>query len=145
MTILNKSVTIGTMEFMELEIENVEVVSAYPGKEKLVNNYAAFSPLWRRVFGTHSHVKGYDESFMTTRLKSRFFIRYDKSEDLDLKETSYNTYIYGGSINMDYPDSEYNEKFLQAQIDSIKESIQKQQFQKNPSRQMNSVFNPVHS
>ena len=130
--IINPAVTIGQFKYIEVEVEEVEVVSAYQSNdEKLVNNYKVFTPLWQKVFGTHPPVEGYDQSFITTRMKMKFFIRFDKGYDSDLKAEAYNTYVYGGSINMDFPDKEYNEDFLRSQLAGLKQSMRAEPFRKS--------------
>lgn len=139
--VLNPSKTINEHSYIEAEVENIQVVSGYESVQGgLVNNHPLFSPLWRKVFGTFPPEHNYPKSFIPTKMKMRFYIRYDSDYDSDLDETSYNTYIYGGSINMDFPDSEYNERFLNAQLTGIRNSINKQAFRKNKETKVKAIW-----
>lgn len=129
--IIDDKVIINNKQFIEAEISNIKVVSGYQSaSEKLLNNDKLFSPIWRKVFGIHPPISDYLKSFITTNMKMKFYIRFEKSFDPDLEEICYNTYIYGGSINLDYPNSTTNERFLDSQLQGIKQSIEKVHFRK---------------
>ncbi len=120
--------------FSEGTVEGMEVVSGYvSGKDgkKLGYPCGIFSPLWRTVFGRPRKSKHFGTSFPPTKMKMHFLIRHIKEYDEDLKEDAYKTFIYGGTGNI----SQYEwarehtadpvdmDKFLEAQMDAVKQSI----------------------
>jgi hypothetical protein len=129
-TIVNNSILIGDYTYMEVIIENATVITGYPAHESLEKPYPLLTPLVRRVFGVTSYKPGYDDPFPIIRMKGHFYIRYEISHDTDLNQTAYKTFIAGGTLNMDYPDINYNEAFLLAQLEAVRHSLERKPFRK---------------
>jgi hypothetical protein len=129
-TIVNPAVTIGRYTYMEVIIENVTVITGYSAQQALEKPYQVITPLWRQIFGTSNYKSGYDEAFPIIRMKGHFYMRYEISYDTDLAENAYKTFIAGGTINMDYPDSKFNDAFLEAQLEAVRHSLQRKPFRK---------------
>lgn len=109
--------------FLECEVDGMEVVSAYcAGDERLRRNVWPFTRVWRKQFGTCEPRPGHDLSFVPTRMKLRFLIRWEEGEDYDLECRAYKTFIYGGSINKGFRDPAFNERFLEAQMEAVKKA-----------------------
>lgn len=130
MTIVNNAIEIGGYTYMEVILENVMVTSAYPCHEKLLTPYPGFSEIWRQLFGTSSYTSGHDIAFPRVRMKGHFYIRYSIEFDLDFERSAYKTWVSGGTINMDYPDSEFNDQFLNAQLKAVRKCLEEQPFRK---------------
>lgn len=129
-TIVNENVTIGGYNYMEIIIENVTVITGYPARENLELTYPLMTHVWRRIFGTTSYKSGYDEPFPVIRMKGHFYIRHEVSFDMDLNQNAYKTFVSGGTINMDYPNQQYINDFLQAQLDAVRYSLERNPFRK---------------
>jgi hypothetical protein len=128
-----KVVSIGGRDYAEGEVEGLEVVSGYAsGKDgkRLLNNVRGLSPLWRAAFGRPKAKPGHDESFVGTKMRMRFWARWEEGDDLDLGCRAYKTFMYGGSINTGYADPAENAAFLDAQMDAVRRAIEKEPFRK---------------
>ena len=131
--IIDSAVEINKKQFVEAKIEGVEVVSGYVSKKdgkRLLNNNSFFSPIWRTVFGRPRKKKAFATSFIPTRMKMQFLARYEEGWDADLGEDAYKTFIYGGTVNMDYKGSVDNDAFLGAQMTAVKKAIKIKEFKK---------------
>jgi hypothetical protein len=129
------SVPIGPHAYVEGEVDGLEVVSGYvsgaDGK-KLRNNLCGFSPLWRAVFGRPKRSAAHPTSFVATRMRMRFWARHERGYDPDLEREAYKTFIYGGAVNLGYPDAARNAAFLDAQMEGVRAAIAKAPFRKRP-------------
>jgi hypothetical protein len=126
-------VGIGGLDYAEAEVEGLEVVSGYvSGKDdkRLLNNVRAFSPIWRAVFGRPKKKAAYPKSFISTTMRMRFYARWERGFDSDLECEAYKTFIYGGTVNLAYPDAAENAAFLDAQMDAVRRAIDRKAFRK---------------
>ena len=123
--IVNKEVKIGRYTYIEAIIENVITISAYQANEQLLSPYKLTSVLWRKVFGMTPYNKDYNIPFPLIRMKGHFYIRHSKEYNKILEKNCYKTWISGGTIDMDYPDEEFNKEFLEEQLSSIRSSLKK--------------------
>jgi hypothetical protein len=123
-------VRIGDTYWDELEIDGVEVVSAYVSRAdngKLVKNSRKWTQIWRHIFGRKTPRPEFTKSFFPTRMRAHVYAAYKQLEhDADLGERAYSTLIFGATVNADYPDASANEAFMQAQLASIRGVIEKQ-------------------
>ncbi len=132
-SIINTNITIGTHKFIEAEVSGVKVVSAYVSKQdnkKLLKNDGILTTIWQSAFGRPKPSNKYPDSFIPATMKLHFYIRFEKSFDHDLNSDAYKTYIYGGTINMDYNGSVNNDDFLKAQLEAVRASASKIAFKK---------------
>lgn len=122
--VADRPVSVKGKEFLECEIDGMEVVSAYcAGDGELRRNVWLFSRVWQKQFGTCEPRDGHEVSFVPTRMKLRFLIRWEGDDDYDLERKAFKTFIYGGSINKGYRDAAFNERFLAAQMEAVKQVI----------------------
>jgi len=124
--IIDKNHMINGKSFVEAEVEGISVVSGYVSDKdgnKLLNNNKILSPVWRFVFGRSKSSENYPDSFIPCRMKMRFLLRYEEGWDEDLGEEAFRTFIYGGTVNMDYKGPLDNEEFLNAQMEAVKYAI----------------------
>jgi hypothetical protein len=124
--IVNDCVEIGGKEYVEAEVDGLDVVSGYvSGKDgrSLRNNVCGFSPLWRAVFGRPKRSASQGASFPGTAMRMRFYARWERGPDADLGCDAYKTFIYGGAINLGYEGAIDNEAFLAAQMDAVREAM----------------------
>jgi hypothetical protein len=131
--IVDPKVRIGRHDYVEAEIEGVEVVSGYrSGRDgkKLLNNNGVFSPLWRAVFGRPKKRAAFPDSFIPTSMRMRFFARHERGHDEDLGGEAFKTFIYGGTINLGYRGPVDNDAFLAAQMDAVRRASEAEPFRK---------------
>jgi len=130
--ILTPQVVINGKPYVEAEVVGLDVVSGYVGRDggRLRNNLRIFSPLWRAVFGRPKSCAAVAESFVGTKMKMRFYARWEKGWDADLEGEAYKTFIYGGTINLGYGGDVDNEKFLEAQMTGVRRAIEGKPFRK---------------
>ncbi|MBW2278364.1 MAG: hypothetical protein JRF63_12795 [Deltaproteobacteria bacterium] len=123
-SVADDPVDVDGKRFLECEVDGLEVVSGYTAPDaKLLNNVWFFSKIWRDKFGTCGPKAGFDESFFGVRMKMRFLIRWKREFDNDLNCDAYKTFIYGATINKSYHDTEFNERFLDAQMEAVKKAV----------------------
>ncbi len=98
-------IKIGKKYWDYAELNNFTVISAYQSQQgdELVDN-SKLSPIWRDCFGLPNPRKEFPESFFPTKMKTAMYMSFDERYDPDLKEKAYSTYVFGGSININYPD-----------------------------------------
>lgn len=131
-SITNSNKVINNQKYIEVEMSNIQVVSGYCASgDSLLNNQPIVSQLWRKVFGIYPAIDNISQSFMSCTMKMKFYIRYDIVWDNDLQEKAYNTYVCGGTINMHYTNTMYNEQFLNAQMQGLEKCMKKTPFHKN--------------
>ena len=125
-------VKIGGHDYAQGEVEGLEVVSGYVsgGDGKRLRNNSWLSPMWRAVFGRPKKKAGFPTSFIPTRMRMRFYARWEKGHDSDLGCDAYKTFICGGTINLGHPDHAENAAFLEAQMDAVRRAIVEQPFRK---------------
>jgi hypothetical protein len=101
----NDRIKIGNRYWDYAELNNFTTITAYQSEDddELVNN-SKLSPIWRDCFGLPHPRKEFSESFFPTKMKTAMYMCFDERDDLDLKEKAYSTYVFGGSINLNYPD-----------------------------------------
>jgi hypothetical protein len=122
--VLPDPVIVGGEQFVECEVDGLEVVSGYSaGDEELRKNVLLLSKVWRQRFGVCDPKQGFAESFPGVRMKMRFLIRWERGYDHDLGSEAFKTFIYGGSINKSYPDAAFNERFLEAQMAAVEKAV----------------------
>lgn len=114
-------VMIGQKMWDSIEIEEVEVVSAYQsaasGARRLVYN-SILTPLWRRTFGLPCPRPDFPQSFIGTKLRAQIYMSFSEDED------SYHTVLFGGTVNKSFPAS-LNERFLELQMQACREVIER--------------------
>ncbi len=112
---------IGQRMWDSIEIEEVEVVSAYEsgtsGARRLVYN-SILTPLWRRTFGLPCPRPDFPQSFISTKLRARIYMSFSEDED------SYHTVLFGGTVNKSFPES-LNEGFLELQMRACRQTIER--------------------
>jgi hypothetical protein len=112
---------IGHRLWDSIEIEEVEVVSAYQsgtsGAQRLVYN-SILTPMWRRTFGLPCPRPDFPQSFIGTKLLARIYMSFSEDED------SYHTVLFGGTVNKSFPAS-LNGRFLQLQMQACRETIER--------------------
>lgn len=135
-SIREPAVRIGAHDYLEGQVDGLEVVSGYvsgaDGK-RLRNNVCGFSPLWRAVFGRPKPSAAHPVSFVPTRMRMRFWARHERGPDPDLGCEAYRTFIYGGTVNLGWPDAARNEAFLEAQMRGVRRAIEAEPFRKRPA------------
>lgn len=101
-------VMIGQTMWDSIEIEDVEVVSAYESgasdARRLVYN-SVLTPLWRRTFGLPCPRPDFSQSFISTKLRAQMYMSFSEDQD------SYHTVLFGGTVNKSFP-AALNERFL---------------------------------
>jgi hypothetical protein len=124
---------IGALDYAQGEVEGLEVVSGYvSGRDgKRLRNNSWLSPMWRAVFGRPKRKAGFPTSFIPTRMRMRFYARWEKGLDYDLGCEAYKTFIYGGTINLGHPDPAGNAEFLDAQMDAVRRAVVDKPFRKH--------------
>lgn len=123
-------VKIGNKYWDFVEVDNLEVVSAYnsPHDTAIITNNSILSPAWRACFGNlHPRSELDYKSYFKTNMKARFYVSYKKEIDIETNLESYKTYIFGGTINHSYDkiDKDKNERFLELQLESTRNVIKK--------------------
>jgi hypothetical protein len=132
--VVNPNVRIGGHDYVEAEVDGLEVVSGYvSGRDgkRLRNNNGFFSPIWRIVFGRPKRKAAFPVSLVPTRMRMRFYIRHERGYDADLECDAYKTFIYGGTINLGYAGPLSNAAFLDAQMEAVRNAIAAQPFRKH--------------
>lgn len=122
-----KRVKIGKKYWDYAELNNFTVISAYLSEngDELVNN-SKLSPIWRDCFGLPNPRKEFPESFFPTKMKTAMYMCFHERDDLDLKEKAYSTYVFGGSINLNYPDyMTVNKKMPEKKLRDKKKELEK--------------------
>ncbi len=129
------------VEFYKITVNFFKVISAYEANDdmELTNNFNNF--VWQTLFGYPVSRNEFDKSFITTNMKSVMYVYHkDMSNDPDLPkgEKQHSTFIFGGVINLDYPQNALknpdntktreeleaeNERFLELQLKEIKKII----------------------
>lgn len=131
------------LEFHKVTVNSFKVISAYEASEdrKLTEDFNNF--VWQTLFGYSVSRKEFDKSFITTNMKSVMYVYHkDMSNDPDLpkEEKQHSTFIFGGVINLDYPQNALknpdntktlqeleseNNQFLELQLKEIRKIIPK--------------------
>jgi hypothetical protein len=131
--IINHEVTIGKHKYIEAVASGVKVVTGYVSKsdnKKLLRNDGFLSLVWQTAFGRPKNSPMFTKSFIPATMKMHFYIRWEKSFDIDSDRDMYKTFIYGGTINLDYKGNVDNEAFLQAQLKAVRTSAEDMAFRK---------------
>jgi len=127
-TVSEHKVKFAGEDYLEGEVDGMEVVSAYcGGEEKLRRNVTFITKVWQKQFGTCEPKPGHEVSFFPVRMRMRFLIGWKREYDFDLKCMAFKTFIYGGSINKDWAGDDesrqrFNEEFLEAQMKAVREA-----------------------
>ena len=101
---------VGESYWDELELDGVEVVSAYTAAgadHLLVAHDPLWSPVWRAVFGGPCPRPEHTTSFIPTRMRARLYMAFRATADIDpdLGGPAYQTLIFGGTVRRDWPDA----------------------------------------
>lgn len=142
-TVLKPSVHHAGHEYVEAQIDGMEVVSGYATKAdggKLGYPFCIFSPIWRNKFGRPRPSPSFQHSFPPTRMKMRFIARHEEGPDEDLGTEAYKTFIYGGAVNTSWADwgkdhlpagyasvDDFLDEFLAKQMASVIATIEENQ------------------
>ena len=125
-TTLRGRVPVGSKHFDLLELNHVEVSTAYEAKKgaQLVNADLLFSPAWRVAFGRPCPRPTHPTSFFPVRMSAKLYMCFQADEDdADFGEPVYRTYLFGGTVNeswADTPEKEAeNERFLGLQMGAV--------------------------
>jgi hypothetical protein len=121
-------VRIGKSYWDHLTLDGVEVVSAYVSGQdgqKLVMTDHVWTPVWRSLFGPTEPSDAHPKSFIPTHMRAEIFMTWVARYDPDLRAQAYSTLIFGATVNADYPNAAENEAFLQAQLASVRQVIEK--------------------
>ena len=130
------------VEFYKVTVDKFKVISGYESANDitLMNDFTSF--VWQTLFGYPVSRKEFENSFFTSNMKAVMYVYakvIDNDADLD-GEKQYSTFIFGGVINLDYPDNALknpdnnktrdelereNERFLNLQLKEIKKIIPK--------------------
>lgn len=120
---------IGKHQWDYAEVDNLDVVSAYTSKtdEDKLENPSIFSPVWRVCFGKPHPRDDFNQSFISSNMKARFFMRSEAVVDPLTDNHVYKTYIFGGTINHSYDaiDKSFNDEFLEEQLNAARRTIMK--------------------
>ncbi len=116
-----------------LELDNVDVVSAYhDGSSPGLVDRELWSYLWRASFGFPLGKKVVDApSFFAVPMKAHLYMSFrEKKRDNDLNTTSYQTFLFGGTINKHYSKrsdacAKENEAFLAEQLKAVERVMKK--------------------
>ena len=113
---LRGPVRIGSTQWHELELEDVEVASCYvadtPGRQLVQNTI--LDEVWKKSFGTPVSRPTFPTSFVPTRVNALVDMAYWEDE------AAYHTVIFGGTARVGTdPD------FLTAQVDATKKVIER--------------------
>lgn len=128
-TIVNEKVSIGEYNYIEIMIEDMNLITCYTTDKKLLSlPYNSLSKLWREIFGTVEYIKGFETDFPIIRMKGKFYVRYEHTFDRRLRTFVFKTWIYGGIVNMDTPNIMFHNEFLSEQLKSIRLSIEQSPF-----------------
>jgi hypothetical protein len=136
-TVSNPDVVIGGKHYVECEIDGAYLPSAFVNPKdggKLTNNDSLMSPVWRQVFGNQPDGAAEDPavagtpSFAPTSMKMKFYVTQELKTDPKTGQQVYATEFYGGGVNKtwagdDPAKQEYNEKFLDAQMNAVKSTM----------------------
>jgi hypothetical protein len=131
--IIEPRVCIGGKEYVEAEVDGLDVVSGYVSGtdgQRLRNNVCGFSSMWRAVFGRPKRSGGSCASFAGTSMRMRFYARWEKGWDSDLDCEAYKTFIYGGTVNLGYAGPVDNGEFLAAQMEAVRAAMVQAPFRK---------------
>ncbi len=129
------------VEFYKVTVNSFKVISAYEANEgeKLTDGFNNF--VWQTLFGYPVSREEFNTSFITTNMKSVMYVYHkDMGNDPDLPkgEKQHSTFIFGGVINLDYPENALknpentrtpeeleteNNKFLELQLAEIRKII----------------------
>jgi len=124
--IIEPRVSIGGEEYVEAEVDGLDVVSGYVSGtdgQRLRNNVCGFSSMWRAVFGRPKKSGSLGTSFAGTSMRLRFYARWGKGWDSDLDCEAYKTFIYGGTVNLGYSGPVNNDAFLAAQMEAVRAAM----------------------
>ena len=119
--VVNESIKIGSMTYKEVEFSDIIATSVYPAREQLEKT--VLSEFLQHSWGTHPYVYGFEQAFPKVRMAGRFYITQSISHSDEYDCQCYKTIVGGGVINMDYPDKEFNQGFLDRQMEQIRRSI----------------------
>lgn len=136
------AIKVGTREidgriFDLLEMPLFQVVSAYEAQEgrAIVNPDGVVNAAWRMAFGTPVHRSAFPDSFFPVSMKVVCLVYTSLGDDPDLGPDTYKTFIFGGTINSDFPrlnssslqeqkqKEKFNEEFLEAQMQAVEQRI----------------------
>jgi hypothetical protein len=115
-------VLVGSRYWDLVEMRRVEVV----GPCRATSDAEDFTPatlvgdLWRHVFGTFPRTEGCAQSFRGTTMRATYYMSYAEDRNVDTGEPVYVTYVFGGTVNADYPDEQENSRFLELQLSAIR-------------------------
>jgi len=130
---------IGGRYWDRVELSGFRVVSAYcsRGASDLAHNDPFFTPLWQASFG-HPHPRPeFKENFFGVPMKAVFYLSSSRGKDVENKQEVWKTAMFGGTINLAWPElnsnseeerkqlEQFNEDFLEAQLQSARDVIQK--------------------
>ncbi len=121
---IRRGVMIGNSAWDEVEIDDVDVVSAYvaPGEEdRLCNPNPLLSRVWRAIFGRPHPREQFRQSFMGMKMRAKLYMSFhDVEHDVDLDRRTWATLMFGGTVRSDYPDQVANEHFLCLQMNAVR-------------------------
>jgi hypothetical protein len=116
---------IGAHEWDTIELDGVRVVSAYVAPGGALRNNDRLSPVWREVFGEPKPNPAFPSSYFTTTMKAVIYMSWNDSHDRRSGEPTYQTYLFGGTINTGYRDRRENARFLELQLEAIRDVIRR--------------------
>jgi hypothetical protein len=90
---------------------------------KLVGVDEPWTALWQKTFGTYPQVPTLPASFPGVPMSAEIYMCFVREYDLEYKADVFKTYMFGGTINDNYPDAAENARFLQLQMDSLRKII----------------------
>jgi len=135
--------TIGDKTYYKLTVPSFKVITPYQAKNSKKLNREKINLVWQTVFGFPVSRKEFTESFIPVNMKAIMYIYYkDMKTDIDLPEgeKQHSTFIFGATINLDYPKNasknkknkktlsqleKENEEFLELQLKEVKKIIPK--------------------
>jgi hypothetical protein len=119
---------IGSGEWDLVEMDGVPVVGPYRSKHdgQKYADTGHVMPAWQYVFGRYdeddSHVR---TSFQPVRMHGKFYMSFKEDKDEHGQEI-YKTFMFGGTVNADYPDAAENDRFLGLQMQSLEHVIDRE-------------------
>jgi hypothetical protein len=136
-----EEIYINGVKFYKLTVNSFRVISAYEADNDITLNREEENLLWQALFGFPKSRKEFKKSFFPVSMKAVMYIYHKKiQDDYDVDGEELSTFIFGGTINIDYPENALknpandktkeelevqNERFLSLQLQEIEKIIPK--------------------
>jgi hypothetical protein len=112
-----------------IELWDLVVVSAYQAKRdkrRLEETFGDLTTLWLDAFGTTAPGDAFPTSFVPMKIHARMYMAHNaEGGAIPDDKGRYETYIFGATVNQDYPDAAENARFLDLQLEALRGVIAK--------------------